>query len=565
MVAPSDAGQATPDAGLGPDEDGDEWADTIDNCRITANPEQRDRDQDGIGDVCDSCPSTPNNGEMGTVDQSGCSLIDEVEPNDDAAGAQAVSLMPMDQLFAVRGAIERPRNNAQSYDRYAIMVASQSMIEVRVARASPQSLLEPAISVTGGSYTAPRTADGLFVASRQLYFSEAGTYEIAVADRRGVFDDQPKGDAAATYELSVRALPVNAESLSPDFKDRPLRLDPRGSVRLFDMALMQSDIARFEVKTTLQPTFGTGVDPIIVLEGPDGAVIEENDEFSSRTLDARILLELAQAQDGRLVIDHQRIVGDDLDVTLTVDFPDSNEELEPNDTLDLATPLEFCQLCETAGVIDTGSSANPDIDWFSFEATAGQVVRFNCLVQQGSQADPLIAVGFEEADEFRAMYINGDSSGVSSSVEAIFDTAGTYYVGVIDELNLDRDMPPFRGGPLYLYKIVVELASILPAPEITATTTITGAINPGGRLRRWRITVGAATRVRFTTISTGNMDMLPRIRVYGDSAIGLIAAGDRDLTVDLPAAGTYIVGINNGNRGAGGPGFDFEILVELTP
>ncbi len=564
MMVGGDAGPSTVDASIGPDEDGDEWRDDLDNCPKTANTEQRDRDLDGIGDRCDTCPSTPNNGEMGTVDQSSCTPMDEVEPNDDAAGAQALSLMPMDQLSAVRGAIERPRNDQQAYDRYVIMAAAQSMVVVRVARASPDSLLEPSIEVTGGSYTSPRTAHGLFVAERQLYFSEAGTYEIAIADRRGAFGDEPKGDEAYAYELSVRAMAVDAESLTPGFKDQALRLDRAGTVRIFDMSVMQADIARFELKTELQPTFGEGIDPILVLEGADGAVIEENDEFSDRSLNARVLLEGIQAQDIRMVVDHQRIEGDVLDLTMTVDFPDANEELEPNDTLDLATPLEFCQLCETAGVLDTGSSANPDIDWFTFDAVAGQIVRFSALITQGSQADPFVAVGFQENDEFRSMYVSGNfgTTPESSSVEAIFGTAGTYYVGVVDERNLEKDMPPFNGGPLYLYKIVVELGSIFPADLLTSSATVSGAINPGGRIKRWRVMAGGATQLRIRTLRSAPL-MSPRIRVFGENAIGLLGAGDESVTVDLPAAGTYIIGVSNGQRGVGGPGVDFDLSVQF--
>jgi outer membrane protein assembly factor BamB len=43
------------------DTDGDEWADRLDNCPKIYNPDQSDVDNDHLGDVCDPYPSNPDN------------------------------------------------------------------------------------------------------------------------------------------------------------------------------------------------------------------------------------------------------------------------------------------------------------------------------------------------------------------------------------------------------------------------------------------------------------------------------------------------------------------------
>ena len=53
------------------DTDGDEVPDAVDNCPGDGNPLQGDADGDGVGDVCDDCPGTP---PASSVSRSGCSM-----------------------------------------------------------------------------------------------------------------------------------------------------------------------------------------------------------------------------------------------------------------------------------------------------------------------------------------------------------------------------------------------------------------------------------------------------------------------------------------------------------
>ena len=548
------------DVGAGPDRDGDEWGDDEDNCPDLANLDQRDRDRDGIGDACDTCPSTPNNGQTGQVTQSGCDLMMESEPNDDLASAQALSLLPSDQLVAVRGTVEAPAGGLQARDHYQIMVGGQSLLEVRVARASPESLLEPAFEVSGGSYTEPRSADGLHVATRQIYFSEAGTYTIAIADRRGLFDGEPKGDGAFAYELSVRSIDHTAERVSAPFEKRAIRFAEPGTVGIFTADLIAAERMRVQLETDLVQG-GPGLDPILILEHADGSVWVENHVFRPRSFDARVLVEVPAAETARIIIDYRRAYGDEREVLFTLDYPSPDAELEPNDEPDLATPLRYCQGCQTTGTIGT-AAPNPDLDWFVFDATAGQVVSFRGLVAAASMVDPFFAIGqFDQTGDFVPTYSNGSSSGISSRIDAIFHESGTYYLGIVDEQNLEIGAPPFRGGPIYAYNILTEFLLILPAPELTTSATVTAAINPGGKLNRYLATVQGVTTMTIDVQPTANQDLVPEIRVYGQGAVGLIAVGRGRVQATLPSAGTYVVGVHNANLGLGGPDFTYQLTA----
>jgi parallel beta-helix repeat protein len=71
---------------LGPDGDGDGFADCADNCPGLENPAQEDGDHDGVGDLCDLCPGHPDPQQF-DLDGDGlgdlCDLDDDADSNGD--------------------------------------------------------------------------------------------------------------------------------------------------------------------------------------------------------------------------------------------------------------------------------------------------------------------------------------------------------------------------------------------------------------------------------------------------------------------------------------------------
>jgi hypothetical protein len=73
-----------------PDADADGVPDEVDNCRVTANADQRDSDWDGLGDVCEAYPEVPEPGlaqclealESASAARDECLVLDALEDLD---------------------------------------------------------------------------------------------------------------------------------------------------------------------------------------------------------------------------------------------------------------------------------------------------------------------------------------------------------------------------------------------------------------------------------------------------------------------------------------------------
>ncbi|MCK6552594.1 hypothetical protein L6R52_42595, partial [Myxococcota bacterium] len=307
-----------------------------------------------------------------------------------------------------------------------------------------------------------------------------------------------------------------------------------------------------------------GLDTILAFETNDGADVFENDDLANGYVDSRLVLPLETSGRVRVIVDHHRALaldGDDdpFEVRMTIDQPASNEELEPNDLRELASTLVFPG--ETAAGIGPVRNGAPDVDWYRVTANAGQIVSFRVLIPPASQIDPAMAIGKAGTEEFEPMYLNYDSSGISSRIDVIFPEAGAYDLIVIDQNNVEE---PFHGGPLFTYRVFGEVTGIQPISILTSTGALSGTLDPGGRILRHVVAPREASLVAIEG-TAGSRDFDPMVRVYGPSAVGLLGEGLYGAFAYLPAAGSYVVGVSNGNDGSGSTEHTYDLTATLYP
>jgi hypothetical protein len=536
------------------DVDGDEWPNETDNCPEVPNPDQLDRDRDGRGDVCDACPATalPMGG-------AACEPVAEVEPNDTAEVATAIVLGATGAVRVATGVLEPADGGRAARDTFQIMVAADTRLRARVVRSGARALIEPELVVEGGAYGTPRRAEGLFGAERELYFAAAGTYTLTVRDRRGA--DAELGGPTFGYELALEVLPTEPERLVPPVRERKLVVGPEGRVFTFDVAVTEARRLRALARTTLGSR-AEGADPIVVLVPAGGAAIE-NGDLRMGSLDARVL-ESVGVGTHRVVVDHARLVGTSpAELTLTVDLPAENEELEPNDEPEFAS--RWVVPGQTKARIDRmGAGGGVDVDVFRWDAPAGTVLSVRALVDANSQVDPTLTLFRMGQSGPELLYENLDSSGPSARLDAILPAAGPYYVQVRDQLGMGMNGQN-RGGELFPYTLFTERLSIDPEAELLGPGPLEGVITPGGKLSRFILTASLApTLVELSRTSVGNPELSPGIRVYAPGATALLADGADAAAVVLDQPATYVVAVHNTNAGRGGLDFRYSIDTRWT-
>lgn len=561
------------------DADGDEWPDEEDNCPMNANPEQKDRDADGVGDVCDVCPATANDTD------AECQSLDEAEPNNGSDQAQSLTLVESGRFRQVTGVIESPSLGEQSVDFFEFEAEAGDLIEVQAARASPDTTLQPLVEVTyaGPEPFAPRRATDRFVAQRQIYIPRSGTYRVMVSDRRGIAGEKPVGSTRESYALSLRRVePARAREVTLPQEDREFPLDDPRQIAFVEAELVESNFALFSTETL----FGTGeqpfgIDTIMVIELEDGTVLE-NDNVGEGFTDSRLIVEDPAAGPVRIILDHANfdglLDGRQYSVTLSAEQFETLPEIEPNDTVESAAELRYP--LEPGSEVTSGGIALPtmnpdtfDTDVYKFDATAGDIVTFT--VRGRVSMEPVIVLFDENTSLDNPLFeTRGFQLANTAIIRGILPTTGEYFLQVDHAVNLVGGMnpPPFEGGPLYGYDILIDLRPRLNAVDLlTESRTTSSRLESDGDLKTHNLLPSqpAIADVRVVDVGPG---VVPDLKLYDVNDEGnpteLLNAGRARVAAFLAGnmnGNPYPLTMQNADDLRGGANFDYELDVRFEP
>ncbi len=151
-------------------------------------------------------------------------------------------------------------------------------------------------------------------------------------------------------------------------------------------------------------------------------------------------------------------------------------EVEPNNQRVEAQEISLPIVAN--GQINGGT----DVDWFRFQANAGERIIARCLASQlDSPLDAVVKIVDESG---RVLDESRDGSAGDPLADVTITTTGTYYVQVFDTL--------FGGNPAYVYRLVLgrlpHVDAIVPpavVPGTTSTVTVYGRNLPGGQPSPW--------------------------------------------------------------------------------
>ncbi len=335
-------------------------------------------------------------------------------------------------------------------------------------------------------------------------------------------------------------------------------IDPAGDGDYWFFLAMAGQVVEIDVDAA---QVGSPLDPTLELLASDGvSVLAFNDDFDG--LDSRLSYRI-QTSGVYYAVIRGFGGGGGTGFTYAINFGTIicnvvGNESEPNDSTAVARAVSL----DTDGTGEICPTV--DEDYWSFPVSAGTIVELDIDASEfGSPLNPV--VGLFAPDGTTLLAFNDDFDGLDSRLQYRVDASGTYYAGVAG----------YDGGPGYTYTIHFRTftcdvvgtenepnGSLGTARAVTLGTDGTGVICPSSDEDYWSFTATAGTTVDLDVDAQSLGSPLDAVLGLFASDSTLLAFNDDFNGLDprvefnLPAAGTYYVGVG-AVGGGGGQGYTY--------
>ncbi len=527
------------------DSDGDMVLDDVDNCVDVANPEQADRDRDGVGDACDNFvvihdPENPT--EVTTI-------VEADEDNDEPILGEQYDVS-VDGGFVLQGSVTAPENGVGDTDFYSFEITQPTALIIRV---EGSDALWPAAIVAGYDFRNANItrigfgADAGMADTRELFLPVPGRYTVAVSDFRNfVGSAADVGGDEFTYNVSVSAIPLpQADEISLPAGAIPKTYDGQLHVYRVDT----QGIDAIEAQAT-----GIGLDmnsfyaPAVTFLEED---LSQSIGFTSvgqvSDTNAVSLRAVVGDRDSVLVIEEHIQKFQSVSSSIQISQTDLADEPEtPQTPLDDRTTNLVWLAAGTSINAEIGpprasgpTTLDEDRDYFLFTAKRGQSVRVTVTPDAGSAFVPYLEVGpfidqqgssYLNAD-FRSEEVRMDGTGIIEFTYTSFeDGEAAIYIQHLDNRFTSNPV----GGPNYGYTVDLELFD--PAPTNVGSIPAMGTMEiESGEIGILAFDAQAGEIVNITS----DTDLFVDSRVYSATDYSLLAQSDEQAVVQIPEAGTY--------------------------